>query len=396
MEKKKRILYYQCFSGISGDMNLAALIDLGLPEEVLLQDLEKLRLTNVKVHIRKEELHSLRGTRVDVEVKHSTHAARRLAEIHEVIDEAGLEPGVTAMAKKIFRILAEAEGKVHGKAPEKIHFHEVGGEDALIDIVGAAIALHYLNVDEVWASTVEAGSGFVEVAHGVLPVPAPATSEILRGIPVHLGGASFETVTPTGAAILAATVTRWTDTPAFAIEATGYGLGHHPGDQRPNMLRLFLATTCHEPLPEEILEELVCTLDDMDPQWYDWLTERLFEEGALDVTLTPVIMKKGRPGTQVSVLCTPPDAERLGDVLLRESTTIGYRRNEVSRVALPRTFSEVETPLGKVRVKESFSGEEVITRKAEYEDCRRIAREKGLPLRKVCEEVERYLHEHKK
>lgn len=388
----KKILYYQCFSGISGDMNLAALTDLGVPAEYLAGELEKLDLSNVKIRFDKDSQNAIHGTKVTVEVSHPTGVSRRLQDVYEIIEEAGLAPAVTATAQKIFARLAEAEGKIHNKPPDRIHFHEVGGEDAIIDITGAALAYHYLQVDEVWASTVELGSGFVKSAHGVLPVPAPATAAILQDMPVHLGGTDFETTTPTGAAILATLATKFTDEPALSIRATGYGIGHHPGKQRPNMLRVFLGEAI---LPEngyeEEAEELECTIDDMDPQWYEWLTARLLKAGAQDVALTPVIMKKGRPGTRITVLSPLEKTAALGRILLTESTTIGYRRRRVVKQVLERKTRTLKTPYGEVRIKESYLQEQLITRKPEYDDCRRIAAERDIPLRQVYNEIQKML-----
>ncbi len=391
---KRKILYYQCFSGISGDMNLAALTHLGVPPDYLAGELEKLGLTNVKIRFEEASQNAIYGTKVTVEVAHPTGITRRLQDVYEIIEEAGLEEAVTDTAKRIFAKLAEAEGKIHNKPPDKIHFHEVGGEDAIIDITGAALAWHYLKVDEVWASTVELGSGFVKSAHGVLPVPAPATTEILRGMPVHLGGAGFETTTPTGAAILATLVSQFTDSPRMNVTGTGYGIGHHPGDQRPNMLRVFLGE--YEPVTgpgEEEAEEIECTIDDMNPEWYDWIINRLLEAGAQDVILTPVIMKKNRPGMKIYVLCPVEKAGEIGMMLFRETTTLGYRHRRVSKKSLERKISLLDTPYGQVRIKEAYLEGRRVNRKPEYDDCRRIAGERNLPVKQVYEEIIRYLHE---
>ena len=375
-------------------MNLGAMVDLGVPRDYLSAELEKLGLSNVSLRFEESAVNAIHGTKATVEVSHPTHVSRKLKDIFEIIDDAGLDAAVAATAKEIFSVLAGAEGKVHNRPPDKIHFHEVGGEDAIIDIVGASLALHYLEVDEVWASTVELGSGFVRSAHGTLPVPAPAVTAILRDMPVHLGGADFETTTPTGAAILAALVTSFTDDPSLTIRQTGYGIGHHKGDKRPNMLRVFLgeAHTGEGPLTDEAVE-LECTIDDMDPQWYEWLMTRLFDEGAQDVALTPVVMKKGRPGTRVTVLSPTERAEALGLLLLTETTTIGYRRRAVEKRTLQRKEVVLQTPYGEVRIKESYLGDRLITRKPEYDDCRRIAAEKGLPLPLVYQEIEKIIRE---
>ncbi len=391
---KKKILYYQCFSGISGDMNLGAMVDLGVPEDYLTGELEKLELTNVKVTFEKDSRNAIYGTNATVTVTHPAQVSRNLKDIREIIGDTPLDQAVKDTAKAIFQVLAEAEAKVHRSSPEKIHFHEVGGEDAIIDIVGAAIAYHYLQVDEVWASTVELGQGFVKSAHGIIPVPAPATVEILKNKPVHFGGTDFETTTPTGAAILSTLVTRFTDDPELAILQTGYGIGKHQGASRPNLLRTFLAESLEDAgLNKEVAEEIECTIDDMNPEWYDWIITRLFEAGAQDVTLTPVFMKKNRPGMKICVLSPIEKSNRIGQVLLRETTTIGFRRRWVRKNFLDRKISSLDTPYGKVRIKEAYLGETLINRKPEYDDCKKIAMEQNISLKQLYDEINLLLND---
>jgi len=369
-------------------MNLGAMVDLGVPEEYLIGELEKLELSNVKVSFEKDSRNAIYGTNAMVTVTHPTQVSRNLKEIREIIDDTSLNQAVKDTAKAIFQVLAEAEAKIHRSSPEKIHFHEVGGEDAIIDIVGAAIAFHYLQVDEVWASTIELGQGFVKSAHGTLPVPAPATVEILKNKPVHFGGADFETTTPTGAAILATLVTRFTDDPGMSILQMGYGIGKHQRTSRPNLLRTFLAESIENTnLGEEIAEEIECTLDDMNPEWYDWIITRLFEAGAQDVTLTPVFMKKNRPGMKICVLAPVEKSNRIGLILLKETTTIGFRRRRVRKNFLVRKISSLDTRYGKVRIKEAYLGDTLINRKPEYDDCRKIAMDQNLPLKQLYNEI---------
>ena len=385
---KKKILYYQCFSGISGDMNMGAMVDLGVPEDYLVGELEKIELSNVKVSFKKDSRNAIYGTHATVSVMHPTLVSRNLRDIREIIDDTPLDQAVKETAKAIFQVLAEAEAKVHRSSPEKIHFHEVGGEDAIIDIVGAAIAFHYLQVDEVWASTIEMGQGFVKSAHGIIPVPAPATVEILKNKPLHFGGTDFETTTPTGAAILSTLVTRFTDDPGLAILQTGYGIGNHKGTSRPNLLRTFLAESIENTdLSEDVAEEIECTIDDMNPEWYDWIITRLFEAGALDVTLTPVFMKKNRPGMKICVLAPVEKSNGIGLILLKETTTIGFRRRRVRKNFLVRKISYLDTRYGKVRIKEAYLGNALINRKPEYDDCRKIAMDQNIPLKQLYEEI---------
>jgi len=384
----KKILYYQCFSGISGDMNLGALADMGVPEDFLVREIKKLGLSNVTVTFKKESRHAIYGTEATVAVNHPTHIPRKLKDIYEIIDDADIQERVKETAKHIFHILSQAEGKIHKKSPEAIHFHEVGGEDAIVDIVGAALAFHYLGVDEVWASTVELGQGFVKSAHGVIPVPAPATTEILKDKPVHFGGTGFETTTPTGAAILAGLVTKFTDDPAMTIRKTGYGIGKHKDATRPNLLRVFLAENSDcSGLQEDFAEMIECTIDDMNPEFYDWIMEKLFRAGASDVTLTPVIMKKSRPGTVLSVLCPVEHADDIGMILLTETTSLGYRRRQVRKNSLSRKTETLQTRYGQVRIKKSYLGNQLINQKPEYDDCRRLASEQNIPIKQVYEEI---------
>ena len=389
----RKILYYQCYSGISGDMNLGALVDLGVPADHLIRELNKLGLSNVSISFSKEAANAIYGTNATVIVTHPTYIARRLKDIHAVIDDSGLDANIKKTAKSIFGVLAEAEAKVHHSDPDKIHFHEVGGEDAIIDIVGAAIAFHYLNVDEVQASTIELGQGFVKSAHGILPVPAPATVEILKHKPVHLGGADFETTTPTGAAILVSLVNTFTDAPDFTILKTGYGIGKHKAANRPNMLRVFLAEKQRiSGWEEDTAEEIECTIDDMNPEWYDWIIEKLLEAGAQDVTLTPVIMKKNRPGMKICVLSPAEKVREIGKILLQETTTIGFRWRQVSKTFLTRNTITLETPYGTVRIKEAYMDNTLINRKPEYDDCRKIAQDHHLPIKQVYDIIFNLLH----
>lgn len=403
----KRILYYDCFAGISGDMNLGALVDVGVPESYLRAELKKLNIEGYELGVRRDGKLGIHGTRVDVEVQesagHDHHHSenehhhrteqehRTYKDIVRLIDDCGLPPSVKEKSVAIFSKVAEAEGKVHNVDVSDVHFHEVGAIDSIIDIVGAAICLDYLKPDQIIASSVELGGGFVRCAHGRLPVPAPATAEILTGVPVKSDAVPFEATTPTGAAILAACVDVYTDRKQFVVERVGYGVGHRDAEI-PNVLRVFLAGSKDDEneVNDFILE---CNIDDMNPEIYGYLAEKFFSNGAADVYFTPIIMKKSRPGTKLSVLCNADIADRLSEMILRETTTFGLRRVALEKTSLEREIKTVSTSFGDVRIKTGFLSGEPIKSKPEYEDCRRIAEERRLSLLDVYTLLSREISE---
>jgi hypothetical protein len=384
-----KVLYYDCFAGIAGDMHLAALLDLGVEEAWLRSELGKLPLAGWRLEVRRGRRGGVAGLRVDVQVDGDA-PHRGLAEVSDIIAGGGLPAAVTTRSIAIFQRLAEAEAAVHGVPVETVHFHEVGAVDAIVDVVGAALALHRLGPDRVLCSSVELGSGTVQCAHGRLPVPTPATEALLRGVPTRRGGLPFEATTPTGAALLAGVVDAFTDAPALTVERVGYGLGQRQGPL-PNALRALWAEAAETQAGTEPLVVLECNVDDMNPELYEHTLDRLREAGAADAWLTPVIMKKGRPGTLVSVIASPALAAALTDILLAETTTLGVRRQAVKRTVLPRALGEVDTRFGTVPVKLASRGGAVVKAKPEYEVCRRLAREHRIPLREVYEEVWRRL-----
>lgn len=421
-----KILYYDCFCGISGDMNLGALLDLGLDEVHLRRELEKLGLENeYKLQIRRDQKQGIGGVRVDVVLtaeggaghkhNHETsdapigetggshehhhhghqhhHEHRTFRDIEQLIGGSALSPAVKAHSRAIFRKIAEAEGKVHQKDLYEVHFHEVGAIDSIVDIVGAAIAMDYFKADRIVCSTVQLGGGFVHCAHGTIPVPAPATVEILQGIPVKAGLVPFETTTPTGAAILAASVTEFTDQPSLVIDRTGYGIGHRDLEI-PNVLRVYLGHK-EEGLRRQNNYMLETNIDDMNPEFYGYVEERLFVEGALDVFKTPICMKKGRAAIKLSVLAAEDAVERLADVIFYETTSLGIRKYPVEKLMLDRQFEEISTIYGNVTVKNAYHHGACIKYKPEYEDCRRLATEKQLPLGQIYQEVYKVIEANK-
>jgi hypothetical protein len=392
-----KVLYYDCFSGISGDMNLGAMIDMGVDRNHLLSELRKLDIGPYEIRISQDQRRGLTGTRAAVIASQETmppglHPAgdRTFRDIEKLIGASGLSVQVKAAGIRIFTKLAEAEAKVHGHALDDVHFHEVGAVDSIVDIVGAAICLDFLQVDRVLSSPVEVGGGFIHCAHGILPVPAPATAEILKGIPIRTGGAPHEATTPTGAAILAATVDRFTETTGFTVTRIGYGIGQRD-TERPNVLRLFLGEQADRPSAEDVEIEdaflIECNIDDMNPELYDDVMESLFRKGALDVFLTPVIMKKSRPAVKISILCNDRERGAIEEVLWLRTSTFGLRTQRISKTMLKRDFSVHSTKYGDITMKNAYFRGKKIKSKPEYEDCRKLAAEKGVSVREIYDSL---------
>jgi len=383
------ILYYDCFAGISGDMNLGAMVDLGVPPDHLEAELAKLNLEGYSLKISKGEKKGISGTKVDVELiaeKHSHHH-RGFSDIKNLIDGSALENKIKENSIRIFKKLAEAEAKIHNKTIDEIHFHEVGAVDSIVDIVGAAICFHYLDPDKIMASSVEVGGGFVKCEHGTFPVPAPATAELLAGAPIKSGAVKSETTTPTGAAILASFVDEFTDTYQFQINKIAYGLGNKEFDI-PNVLRVFLAEAEDASSSQTHMATILeCNIDDMNPEIYGYVMEMLFENGAHDVFITPIIMKKSRPGSKLSVLCSRDKEELLTEILLTHTTSLGIRKHEVEKTLLKRETYRLKTKYGEVTIKAAIYKGEKLKSKPEYEECIRIAREQGIPVHKVYQEI---------
>ncbi|WP_035064817.1 nickel pincer cofactor biosynthesis protein LarC [Nitratidesulfovibrio termitidis] len=503
-----KILFYDCFAGMSGDMHLAALLSLGVEPDYLRAELSKLGLDHeFELRVTPDMRKGIAGLRVDVVLAHEgpaegqdcgqgdghhhahghapdqhahhdhghhhayhehgdnhhgdhhdhhdhhhghdhahahdaeQHAAhdhahahhahdehaqgehahghhhahahahdhhhpphRNLPDIAAIITASTLPEQVQRTSLAIFRKLAEAEAKVHGKPVDEVHFHEVGATDSIVDIVGAAICYHRLGVDAAWASPVELGGGFVRCAHGLMPVPAPATAELLSGIPTTRGATPHETTTPTGAAILATLVSRFTAAPRMAVQRTGYGIGHRD-TELPNLLRVHLAevdathaglaaggassaafTTASgtaSPLPVEPARLLQCNIDDMTAEQLAVAMEQLMEAGAMDVHFTPIMMKKGRPATCVSLLCALSEQERFARLLFRHTTTLGIKSVPIDKLVLETRFERLETPLGPVTMKLALLDGEVLRAKPELEDCKALARKHSIPLADV-------------
>lgn len=381
-----RILYFDCPTGISGDMCLASLIDLGVSVEKLKKELKKLNLSGYEIKVTRENRGAVNGVRFKVRSS-ETHPHRTFKDIKKLIERSGLKKDVKEMSVRIFTNLARAEGKVHGINPLKVMFHEVGAIDSIVDIVGASIALNELDIDEVRASAIPTGSGFVDTMHGRLPVPAPATIEVLKGVPIVPSLIEMELTTPTGAVILKTVSKGFGKMPAMTVKNIGYGLGGKDFRETPNALRAVIGEA--DVLKDSSVIVIETNIDDMTPQTIGYLLERLIKQGALDAFITPVQMKKGRPGFLLTVLAGEKEKDKLTEIIFRESTSIGVRHYRAARTCLERKIARVKTPLGPVRVKVSTLGNEIVNVRPEYEDCKKIAEKKKLPLREVMDEVKK-------
>lgn len=377
-----RILYYDCFSGISGDMNLGAMIDIGIDKSILINELDKLHLKGWELVSEKDQRHGIAGTKVTVKQTAHDHKHRHLSDIEKIINDSDLDDKTKELSKKIFMKVALAEASVHGVPVSQIHFHEVGAIDSIIDITGAAICFNILKIDKVYVSPVELGGGFARCDHGVLPVPAPATAEILKGVPVKTGGVDFEATTPTGAAIITTLGTSFGERPVFKIEKTAYGVGQKDHPDVPNLLRVFTGETVGETGGHDALL-LECNIDDMNPEFFGYLSDKLFSAGASDVFITNIIMKKGRPGNILNVICETGADEILKEIIFKESTSLGIRTIPFMKDTLARKFEKITTEYGEITVKRSFYKGEEVSCKPEFEDCKRIAGEKGIPVKEV-------------
>lgn len=377
------IIYFDCYAGISGDMTVGALLDLGVPLEYLQTELAKLALPHGSYTLssQRAERRHVAALKFDVEV-HDHHTHRHYSGIDAMIAESTLSDRAKDLARRVFRRLAEAEALVHGVAVEQVHFHEVGAVDSIVDIVGTAICLDYLGVEAVHASPLPLGGGFVETAHGRLPVPAPATAELLRGLAVHTSCGDGERVTPTGAAIIAALATLPDSRPAMQLAKVGCGAGSKDFSDCPNILRVFLGNAVTGDGRDEVIV-VESNIDDSTGEVLGHVMDLLLEGGALDVFFTPIQMKKNRPGVQLSFLCRRELLDNLCRLVLTETSAIGLRHYPVGRMILERRIEVKSTPLGPVRFKLVFENGSLLRSAPEYEDCRRIARERDIPLQEV-------------
>lgn len=405
-----RVLYFDCFAGASGDMIIGSLLDLGVELKALDSELSKLALDGYALKAQKIVKSGFSAIKFDVLLKdedhhgghdldhhHGDHShehghhhhnhSRNLTDIVNLIEQSQLAPIIKEQSIKIFRRLAVAEAKIHGTVPEKIHFHEVGAVDAIVDIVGAVICLQLLQVDKIVVSPLPMGTGFVRCEHGTIPVPAPATMELLKGLSTYGSDHKGETVTPTGAAILSTLADSFGAMPLMNVKNVGYGAGTRDFGV-PNLLRVVLGEESKDSFQcgDSILEtvtELEANIDDMNPELYDYIFENLLRNGALDVFLIPIQMKKNRPANIIRVLCSEKDARQLAGILFRETTTLGVRINRLQRLCLRREFIKVQTEYGEITIKQALLDGAIVNQAPEYEDCKEKAREHGVSLKEI-------------
>ncbi|MBS4008635.1 MAG: nickel pincer cofactor biosynthesis protein LarC [Clostridium sp.] len=378
-----KIIYFDCFAGASGDMLLAALLDAGAPLEAVKQELACLPLSGYELKLKRVLKKGISALDLTVAITEEQLTHRHYHQIATMLNASALSPQVKAMSLTIFNRLAEAEGKIHGKAAADVHFHEVGAVDSIVDIVGIAAALNSLGADKIYSSPLHCGSGFVRCAHGELPVPAPATLELLSGVPVYSRGIEAELLTPTGAAVLSA-LAEFGPLPSMTVSKSGYGAGKKELSIA-NLLRVIIGETA-APATDYLREETVileANIDDMNPEFYSYISEKLFTAGALDVTLIPVQMKKGRPGVMLSVLAGQRQEKPLLEIIFSETTTLGIRRLTAEKLMLPRRLVSVQTAYGPVRVKIAEANNRIINAAPEYQDCRQLAEASGAPLKKI-------------
>ncbi len=392
------IAYFECSSGISGDMILGSLVDAGVPLEKLEKELLRLNLSGYTLKERKVKRNGFKALKVDVKISNREHSRglkqttgkRKWKDVEQIIGKSKLSPQIKAQGLKIFRRLFDAEARVHGGRYDRIHLHELGAVDCLVDVFGTLIGIDLLGIDTIYSSPLNLGAGTVNTDHGILPVPAPATLDLLKNIPVYSSNASFELTTPTGAVLISSLATEFCSLPKMTVTRVGTGAGGKDVDTGPNILRLFLGETSSKTPQEEKSAEardtvtvIETNIDDMNPQIYEHVMELLFKKGALDVFMTNIIMKKGRPGIKLTVLCDENGRDLLMDIILRETTSIGLRYYRTERKILQRELRSKRTRFGEVAVKVSQVDKKSRKTSVEYEDCRKIARKFNIPLIEV-------------
>ncbi len=376
-----RIAYFDCFSGISGDMTLGALVAAGVPFEELKSGLDTLGLSGYDLECRTVIKKGITAIKVDVIVREK-QVFRHLPQIEKIIQGSQLPERVKIDSLKVFRRLGEAEAKVHGIPLEKVHFHEVGAIDSILDIVGSVLGLHLLNIEKIYSSALNFGSGTVKTEHGVIPVPAPATVELCQGVPGYGSDIPKELVTPTGAALITTLASEFGSMPPMDVSSIGYGAANADLDIQANVLRVMVGEGS-ESAQKDCIVVLEANLDDLNPQAYECLIEDLLAQGALDVTLAPVQMKKNRPGITLTVLASREVVPGLETLIFNQTTTFGIRSWEAQRTILDREFQMVSTPYGNIRIKIGRLNGKIVSATPEYEDCRKLAKEKGIPLKRI-------------
>ena len=382
-----KIAYFDCFSGASGDMILGSLIDAGLSPQRLREELKKLRIPTVHLKVKKVLKGGISATQVMVEGKGEKRSHRNLKEILRIVERSGVEAEVKEKSKEIFKRIASVEAKIHQTPMEEVHFHELGGLDSIVDIVGSVWGIRQLGIEKIYVSKVNVGRGFVKCEHGILPVPAPATLSLMEGKPIYSSGVERELLTPTGAAILTTLGSEFGSMPLMNVERIGYGAGRD-NLPHPNLLRLIIGTSESISGKEKVVV-IETNIDDMNPQFYDYVMERLLAMEVLEVFITPILMKKNRPGHLLTIICSSEKLPSVTKFLLRETTTLGLRWHEEERAKTDREILTQETKYGKIRFKLARWEGKVVNLSPEYEDCKRLALEKRVPLKEVFEEAKR-------
>ncbi len=382
-----KIAYFDCFSGASGDMILGSLIDAGLSPFRLREELKKLRIPTIHLRVKRVLKGGISATQVVMEGRNEKKTHRNLKEMVNIIDRSGLEGEVKKVSKEIFHRIASVEAKIHRRPIDTIHFHEIGGLDSIVDIVGTVVGLRQMGIDEVYVSRVNVGTGFVKCEHGILPVPAPATLALMEGKPIYSSGVEKELLTPTGAVLLASLGSQFGEMPLISVEKIGYGAGRSDLPH-PNLLRLIIGTSTGTYQKERMMV-VETNIDDMNPQFYDYVMEKLFAMKAREVFLTPVLMKKNRPATLLTTICLPENLPSITEFLLRETTTLGLRWHEEERAIADREILTLQTKHGKIRLKIARWEGSVVNLSPEYEDCKKLALKKRVPIKDIFEEAKR-------
>ncbi|MBI4379215.1 MAG: nickel pincer cofactor biosynthesis protein LarC [Nitrospinae bacterium] len=393
-----KIAYFDCFSGISGDMILGAMVDAGIDIESIRGGLKSLDFAGYEISVSKVKRKGIAGTKVDIIIDEKKHVHHRdYKDIKGMIEKSGLSEIVKENSLKIFERIAEAEAKVHNTSIDNVHFHELGAVDTIIDVVGAALCINLLAPDKIIASPINTGRGMTKTEHGIFPVPAPATAEMLKGFPSFLSDTEFELATPTGVGIITTVAKGVYSTPVMKAQAIGYGAGSMEIPESPNLLRVMIGETIPsipfferggvEGFEHDSVIVIETNIDDMNPQFYDHVINKIFEGGALDVFLTPIIMKKNRPAVKITTLSHNDSADRLVDILLRETTSFGLRMYRTERIKLQREIKSIETGYGNAKIKIGKRDGKVISIAPEYEDCKRIATESGISIKEAYEIV---------
>jgi uncharacterized protein (TIGR00299 family) protein len=381
-------LHFDCYSGISGDMTLGALVDVGVPFPDLVGGLNQLRLPGFTLRKRRVHRGAIHATKVDVVITTGLRKPLSLRKIHAILSASRLPDKIKQQSRSVFDLLAEAEGHAHRVAKDRVHFHEVGVLDSFVDIVGGLIGCDLLGVTRVTASPINVGTGTLQSAHGILPAPGPAVAVLSKGIPIYSAGPARELTTPTGMALLRTLTSEFGPMPVMTSTAIGYGAGEADPDGWPNTLRVFLARPSSRGTRErDTVLQVETNLDDVNPQTYEYVMEQLFSRGAFDVTLAPVIMKRGRPGIVLTCLLAPAQLNQILDVLFEETTALGIRIREVMRQVLPRRYTPVKVRGGIVRMKIADVNETTTKAAPEYVDCKRVAERTGRPVKEVLEDA---------